>query len=36
LSLVGSIVEQHEGEVFVRSVLNQGSTFGFRLKLARV
>lgn len=35
LSLVGSIVEQHEGEVFVRSVLNQGSTFGFRLNLAR-
>jgi len=35
LSLVGSIVEQHEGEVFVTSVLYQGSTFGFRLPLMR-
>lgn len=35
LSLVGSIVEQHSGEVFVTSTLNQGSTFGFRLPLIR-
>jgi signal transduction histidine kinase len=35
LSLVGSIVEQHNGDVFVHSVVNQGSTFGFRLKLTR-
>jgi|GEM_PF-2565875 len=35
LSLVGSIIEQHEGGVFVNSVLNQGSTFGFRLPLMR-
>jgi len=35
LSLVGSIIEQHEGQVFVHSVLNQGSTFGFRLPLMR-
>lgn len=33
LSLVGSIVEQHEGRVFVTSVLNQGSVFGFQLPL---
>lgn len=33
LSLVGSIVEQHRGDVFVHSELNKGSTFGFSLPL---
>ncbi len=31
LALVKSIVEQHGGQVWVESVLGEGSTFGFRL-----
>ncbi|MCU0465763.1 MAG: HAMP domain-containing histidine kinase [Anaerolineae bacterium] len=33
LSLVGSIVQQHGGDVFVRSTIGVGSTFGFWLPL---
>ncbi|KXK48821.1 MAG: HAMP domain-containing histidine kinase [Chloroflexi bacterium] len=35
LSLVTSIVEEHQGSVFVESTVGEGSEFGFRLPLAR-
>jgi signal transduction histidine kinase len=34
LSLVSSIIEQHRGELLVKSEVNKGSKFGFRLPLA--
>ncbi|MBK8139109.1 MAG: HAMP domain-containing histidine kinase [Chloroflexi bacterium] len=33
LSLVTSIIEEHEGKVFLTSTLGEGSVFGFRLPL---
>ena len=33
LSLVKSVVERHDGEVWFKSIENEGSTFGFRLPL---
>ncbi len=33
LSLVTSIIEEHEGKVFVNSMVGEGSVFGFRLPL---
>lgn len=35
LSLVTSIVEEHQGSVFVESTVGEGSEFGFRLPLTR-
>lgn len=35
LSLVTSIIEEHEGKVFVTSTLGEGSIFGFRLPLVK-
>lgn len=35
LSLVTSIIEEHEGKVFLTSTLGEGSVFGFRLPLVK-
>lgn len=35
LSLVTSIIEEHQGSVFVESTVGEGSEFGFRLPLVR-